>query len=231
MRPDDVLPGNGHDAKPHAVAVQQDAASLPDLDALYSPPSEMIQKAVLDHLVDFHESYLSAATFFCLASASDSGLDASPRGGPPGFVKVLDPRTVAFADWPGNNRIESMRNLTRDDRIGMLFIFPGLEIFMRINGHGHVSTDPHLLSRLREGTKLPKTAIVVDVNEVLLHCGKAINRAGLWSETSRLDRRQLPSVGQIMAALGKRDAQAEMGEEHVRQIDAHYDEAVRKDLY
>jgi PPOX class probable FMN-dependent enzyme len=231
MRPDDVLLSDGQDTKPHAAAIRRAAASSPDLDALYSPPSEMIQKAVLDHLVDFHESYLSAATFFCLASASESGLDASPRGGPPGFVKVLDPHTVAFADWPGNNRIESMRNLTRDDRIGMLFIFPGLEIFMRINGHGRVSTDPQLLSRLHEGTKLPKTAIVVTVNEVLLHCGKAINRAGLWSETSRLDRRQLPSVGQMMAALGKRDAHADMGAEQVRQIDAHYDQAVREDLY
>lgn len=231
MRPDDVLPHDGHDTKTPASVALQDAASSLDLDALYAPPSEMIQKAVLDHLVDFHERYLSAATFFCLASASDSGLDASPRGGPPGFVKVLDPHTVAFADWPGNNRIESMRNLARDDRVGMLFIFPGLEIFLRINGHGRVSTDPDLLLRLREGAKLPKTAIVVTVNEVLLHCGKAINRAGLWSDASRLDRRQLPSVGQIMAALSKREAQAEMGEQQVREIDAHYDEAVRKDLY
>lgn len=231
MRPDDVLLTDAHATDRHAPADRQGAASSPDLDALYAPPSERIQKAVLDHLVDFHERYLGAATFFCLASASESGLDASPRGGPPGFVKVLDPHTVAFADWPGNNRIESMRNLTRDDRIGMLFIFPGLEIFMRINGHGRVSTDPDLLSRLQEGSKLPNAAIVVSINEVLLHCGKAINRAGLWSETSLLDRHQLPTVGQMMSALGKRDAQAEMGEEQVQQIDAHYDEAVRKDLY
>jgi len=227
MHADDVLPGDDSDM----TSRTRGEVASPDLDALYAPPSEMIQKAVLDHLVDFHERYLSAATFFCLASASASGLDASPRGGPPGFVKVLDPHTVAFADWPGNNRIESMRNLERDDRVGMLFIFPGLEIFLRINGLGRVSTDPALLSRLCEGTKTPKAAIVVTVNEVLLHCGKAINRAGLWAESSRLDRSQLPTVGQMMSALGKRDAQAEMGEQAMRQIDAHYDEAVRKDLY
>ncbi len=97
----------------------------PDLDALYAPPSDMIQKAVLDRLVDFHMEYLKVATFFCLSTGSERGLDASPRGGPPGFVYVLDPHTVAFADWPGNNRIESMRNLQHDERLGMEFLLPG----------------------------------------------------------------------------------------------------------
>ncbi|MDT1853164.1 pyridoxamine 5'-phosphate oxidase family protein, partial [Acinetobacter baumannii] len=79
---------------------------------------------------------------FCLATSGDNGLDASPRGGPPGFVRVLDPHTVAFADWPGNNRIESMRNLAQDERVGMLFLFPGLDVFLRINGIARVSAWP-----------------------------------------------------------------------------------------
>lgn len=204
----------------------------PDLDALYSPPSEMIQKAVLDRLVDFHVDYLEVATFFCLATGSERGLDASPRGGPPGFVHVLDPHTVAFADWPGNNRIESMRNLQRDERVGMMFLFPGLEIFLRINGRGHVSTEDALLARLREGARTPKTATVVRIDEVLLHCGKAINRAGLWKDSARLDRQALPTVGRMMAALARLgDAPAEMDDAQVQQIDTHYDHAVRHDLY
>ena len=203
-----------------------------DLDALYAPPSEMIQKAVLDHLVDFHLEYLNAATFFCLATGSEQGLDASPRGGPAGFVHALDAHTVAFADWPGNNRIESLRNIKQDGRLGMLFIFPGLEIFMRINGRGELSTDPALLARLAEGGRPPKTATVVRIDQVLLHCGKAINRAKLWRADSQLGPAALPTVGKIIAALGKRDnPQAAMDDAQIEQINQHYDHSVRNDLY
>lgn len=204
----------------------------PDLDALYSPPAEMIQKAVLNHLVDFHIEYLKVATFFCLATGSERGLDASPRGGPPGFVHVLDPHTIAFADWPGNNRIESMRNLQHDEHLGMVFLFPGLEIFLRINGRGRVSTSEELLNQLCEGTRTPKTATVVQIDEVLLHCGKAINRAGLWKDSARLDRQALPTVGRMMSSLAKLgDGAAEIVDAQVQQIDAHYDHSVRHDLY
>jgi PPOX class probable FMN-dependent enzyme len=203
-----------------------------DLDALYAPPAEMIQRAVMDRLLDFHRDYLQAATFFCLATGSDKGLDASPRGGPPGFVHALDERTVAFADSPGNNRIESLRNLNRDDRLGMLFIFPGLELFMRINGRGRVSTEPALLARLAEGGKTPKTATVVDIDEVLLHCGKAVNRAKLWHPESQLDRSALPTVGQMIAKFSKMaDPRADMNEAQVAQVNQHYDHSVRHDLY
>jgi PPOX class probable FMN-dependent enzyme len=204
----------------------------PDLDALYAPPAERIQKAVLDRLVDFHEAYLSRATFFCLATGSERGLDVSPRGGPPGFVHVLDPHTVAFADWPGNNRIESLRNLQRDERVGMVFLFPGLEIFLRINGHGRISTDADLLDELREGQRTPKTATVVLIDEVLLHCGKAINRAGLWSDSARLDRDAVPTVGHVLAALDQlNNVSGEIDDTQVQQINAHYDHVVRTDLY
>jgi len=196
-----------------------------ELDRLYAPPTEAIQRAVLPHLVPFHEAYIAVATFFCLASGSAQGLDASPRGGPAGFVKVLDPQHVAFADWPGNNRIETLRNLLEDDRLGMLFLFPGLEVFLRINGRGRVSTAPDLLATLTEGQKTPKTAIVVVVEQVLFHCGKAINRARLWDEASRIDRSRVPSIGQMKTALmGGSPAEAEV-------VDARYCESVRKDLY
>lgn len=177
-----------------------------NLSELYAPPSEMIVKAVLDHLLPFHLSYLKTATFFCLASGSADGLDASPRGGAAGFVHALDNKTVAFADWPGNNRIASLTNLQSDDRIGMLFLFPGLEIFMRINGHAAISTYPELLQALAEGTRLPKTAIVVKIDEVLFHCGKAINRAKLWHPDSMLDRKSVPSPGEIVAAITGADS-------------------------
>lgn len=145
---------------------------------------------------------------------------------------MLDPHTVAFADWPGNNRIESMRNLQRDARLGMVFLFPGLEIFLRINGRGRVSIAEELLIQLREGARTPKTATVVQIDEVLLHCGKAINRAGLWKDSARLDRQALPTVGRMMSSLAKLgDGAAEIGDAQVQQIDAHYDHSVRHDLY
>ena len=204
----------------------------PDLDALYAPPSERIQKAVLDRLVDFHEAYLKKATFFCLATGSEHGLDASPRGGPPGFVHVLDMHTVVFADWPGNNRIESMRNLQRDERLAMMFLFPGLEIFLRINGRGRVSTDPELLAELSEGKRVPKTATVVQIDEVLLHCGKAVNRAGLWKESAKVDRETLPTVGHVMASLARlADVPTEVDAAQIEEINVHYDHSVRNDLY
>ncbi|MEF2070560.1 MSMEG_1061 family FMN-dependent PPOX-type flavoprotein [Consotaella aegiceratis] len=196
-----------------------------DLDILYDAPSECIQNGVLPHLTSFHREYLAAATFFCLATGRPEGLDASPRGGEAGFVKALDDRHVTFADWTGNNRIESMRNLVEDDRIAMLFLFPGLSIFMRINGRAHVSTAPELLATLQEGGKTPKTAIVMAIDQVLFHCGRAINRAGLWSEEAKLDRHALPSVGQMKAAMsGGNAAEAEA-------IDASYDRTMRTDLY
>lgn len=200
-------------------------ADKPDLDALYAAPSETIQKAVFDRLVEVHEAYLTVATFFCLGTGRGGGLDVSPRGGPPGFVRVLDPHHVAFADWPGNNRIESMRNLEEDDRAAMLFLFPGLEVFLRINGRARVTTDPALLDRLTEGSRQPKAATVVTVHEVLFHCGRAVNRARLWSADSHVDRRAVPSVGKVVATL------AELRDADVDTIDAQYDHAMRHDLY
>lgn len=196
-----------------------------DLDRLYAPPAEAIQRAVLPHLMPFHQAYIAKATFFCLASGREQGLDASPRGGEPGFVRVIDPRRVAFADWPGNNRIETMRNLVADDRLAMLFLFPGLEVFLRINGRGRISDDGALLEGLKEGSKLPKTAIIVRIDQVLFHCGKAINRARLWQADAHIDRSSVPSVGQMKAALtGGSAAEADLA-------DAHYLEAVRSGLY
>lgn len=198
---------------------------FPDLDSLYAPPSEMIQRSVLPYLIPFHAAYIEKATFFCLSTGRPQGLDASPRGGAPGFVRVLDAKTIAFADWPGNNRIESLRNLREDPRAALLFIFPGLEIFMRINGTAGVSTTPDLLASLKEGGKTPKTAITIHIDEVLFHCGKAINRAGLWNPASRLDPEALPSIGQMKASFtGESEEQAKL-------IDAHYYQGVRSDLY
>lgn len=147
-------------------------------------------------------------------------------------VHVLDNKTIVYADWPGNNRIESLRNLENDNRLGMLFLFPGLEIFMRINGRGRITTDPSLLATLKEGERTPKSATVVSIDEVLLHCGKSINRAKLWQEDSRINRHAVPSVGQMLSELARLgDAQSGMNDEQMEQVNMHYQQAVRSDLY
>ncbi|MBB6211712.1 MSMEG_1061 family FMN-dependent PPOX-type flavoprotein [Novispirillum itersonii] len=199
--------------------------TFPDLDSLYPPPSEAIQRAVLPHLIAFHRTYLEAATFFCLATGGADGLDASPRGGAPGFVKVLDDRTVAFADWPGNNRIESLRNLRQESRVALLFLFPGQLTFLRINGQARASTDAALLERLQEGGKTPKLGIVVQVDQVLFHCGKAISRARLWDPASQELTQDLPGIGQMKTALMGGDP-SEAGA-----VEAQYRHAVTHDLY
>lgn len=208
-----------------------DTLPSPDLDALYDPPAERIQNAVLDRLIDFHRDYLRVATFFCLATGSARGLDASPRGGQPGFVHALDDHHVAFADWPGNNRIESLRNLDVDERVGMLFLLPGLDIFMRINGRARATTDDALLARLSESGKRPKTAIVVAIDEVLFHCGKAINRAGLWRADRHVDRDALPTPGRMVEALNAAAEGRAADAAVAGQMDTHYSHAVRHDLY
>jgi PPOX class probable FMN-dependent enzyme len=197
----------------------------PDLDSLYQPPSEFIQKAVLPQLMPFHVAYVEQATFFCLATGREQGLDASPRGGRPGFVRVLDQHTIAFADWPGNNRIESLRNLQGDPRVALLFIFPGLEVFLRINGSAGISTDAALLASMTEAGKTPKTAVTIHIQEVLFHCGKAINRARLWAEDSRIARDAVPSVGQIAAAI------TGMAEAHAAALTDEYHSKVKTELY
>jgi len=196
-----------------------------DLDQLYGPPGELVQRAIKNHLTDFHIDYLRQATFFVIASGSATGLDASPRGGSAGMVQVLDKKRVCFADWPGNNRIETLRNIVRDPRIGMVFLFPGLDIFMRINGRAGITTDEWVLDHLLEGARRPKTAIVVTVDDVLFHCGKAINRAGLWDPAKRIDRKSVPSPGIMMKQL------AEIEDVSIEEFDAHYAHAMHNDLY
>jgi uncharacterized protein len=196
-----------------------------DLNQLYGPPGELVQRAITNHLTDFHLDYLRQATFFVIASGAEAGLDASPRGGSAGIIQVIDQRTVCFADWPGNNRIETLRNIVRDDRVGLLFLFPGLDIFMRINGRAGITTDGWVLDKLLEGARRPKTAVVVKIDDVLFHCGKAINRAGLWNPANAIDRKSVASPGVMMKQL------AEIEDISVEDLDAHYDHAMHNELY
>jgi uncharacterized protein len=196
-----------------------------DLEHLYAPAKLPVVQSARKHLTQFHVDYLNAATFFCLATASDMGVDVSPRGGDAGFVKIIDSNTLCFADWPGNNKIASIRNITRQDQVHLLFIFPGLDIFMRIDGRAGVTLDSAILDLLTEDDRRPKTGIVIMVDEVYFHCGKAVNRANLWKPESRVDRQSVPSPGVMMKELANiEDIPSEV-------IDQMYEHGMKHGLY
>lgn len=208
-----------------AMAEQYKFLTTSDLDDLYDPPFPPVIKSVKEYLTDFHIRYLERATFFCLATESDDGVDCSPRGGDAGLVHVIDSTTVCFADWPGNNKIASLRHITRNGRVAMLFIFPGLDVFMRINGQAGVTVDAPVLDLLSEGSRRPKTAIVVRVDRVFFHCGKAIKRADLWNADRHIDRKSVPSPGVMMKKL------AELEDVDPKDLDEKYETSLRDDLY
>lgn len=152
----------------------------PALRALYRTPSETAVRKTIDHVDDGAASFLDATTLVVVATSGPDGNDASPRGGPPGFLRRLDPHHVAFADLSGNNRLDTFTNLTAHPAIGLLCIVPGVEETMRINGRARVTTDPDVLAATAIDDRRPKVAVVVEVDDCYIHCGKALRRAGLW---------------------------------------------------
>lgn len=128
----------------------------------------------------------------------DGRLDASPRGGEPGFVRVVDETTLWIPDAPGNNRLDSFGNIVETGQVGMLFLIPGIDETLRVNGRAHLSTDPDKREQLATPRWTPKVVVVVAVEEAFLHCPKALMRSKLWADESRQDRSVLPSLGQML---------------------------------
>jgi PPOX class probable FMN-dependent enzyme len=134
----------------------------------------------------------------CLGSSTPEGADVTPRGDAPGFVHVLDDRTLLIPDWPGNNRLDSLSNIERNPQVALLFLVPGVNETLRVNGRAAISLDPALLERWNVGGKHPRSVLRVTVHEAYLHCGKALIRARLWDPATRIDRASLPSYGQML---------------------------------
>ncbi len=168
------------------------------LAEIYGPPHKDVVKAVLNELHEYHIAYLQQARFVCIGSGRDNDFDASPRGGEAGFVHIIDKKTIALPDWRGNNKIETIRNIVATGRVGLLFLFPGLNIFLRINGAAEVTREPRLLQAMARKEGQPFTAIRVAVKQVYLHCGKAVQRAHLWKQDNHLNPKSLPSIGTMV---------------------------------
>ena len=169
-----------------------------ELRALYAPPIERARLKVLNRLDPHCAAFIARSPFLCLGTSSDQGADVAPRGDEPGFVHILDDATLAIPDWPGNNRLDSSSNIVVNPQVGLLFLIPGVQESLRVNGTAEISTNVDLLNRWDRNGKRPKSALVIRVHEAFLHCGKALIRARLWEDAYKIERSQLPTYGQML---------------------------------
>ena len=175
--------------------------SMEQLQSLYGEklPTSVIKE--IDHINDGYRKLIEAAPFVAVATSGPEGLDCSPKGDAPGFVRILDDKTLAIPDRPGNNRIDSFRNIMGDPRIALLFLSPGIGETLRVNGRASISIDPDLMQSFAVGGKLPRSILIVHIESIYFHCSKAIVRSKLWEEATKIDRKSLPSTGTIIAEL------------------------------
>ncbi len=171
-----------------------------DLATIYPKPSpRVIAKAVAE--IDAHAKKFIAMSPFCVlaTSGSDGSVDASPRGGNPGFVHVAGPNQLLMPDRAGNNRIDSFRNIVEGSGfVQLIFFVPGIDETLRVGGTGRVSAEPELLAAMEEFGKLPRAVLSVTVREAYFHCGKALMRSRLWSQEVRVERTSFPSIGEVI---------------------------------
>ncbi|MEM7091709.1 MAG: MSMEG_1061 family FMN-dependent PPOX-type flavoprotein [Actinomycetota bacterium] len=199
---------------PHAVT---------DLRSIYREPGRGAVDKVAATIGLEAGRFIQRSPLFIIASTDGATADASPRGGPPGFVVILDEQTLAFADLTGNNRLDTFTNFQHVDAVGMIFIVPGAEETVRVNGRASLTTDEDLRQRCAIGDRLPKVAVRVEVEECYLHCGAALRRAALWDHEQWPSSEERPSGGTILAEVYDGDipaAEIDAG------LDAYYDNFV-----
>ncbi|UYN95782.1 MAG: pyridoxamine 5'-phosphate oxidase family protein [Enhydrobacter sp.] len=178
-------------------------ATIAELEALYGRPAEAATVKEVSHLTPHYRAYVEAAPFAVLATVGPEGLDCSPRGDRPGFVRIHDERTLMLPDRRGNNRVDSLRNIVRDPRAALLFLIPGVGNTLRVNGRARLSIAPDLLASFAVEDKPPRSVMVLTVDAVYFQCARALVRSGLWNPALHRDPKSLPSAGQILAALSQ----------------------------
>lgn len=172
-----------------------------DIRETVGEPSELVIRKQLDHLDEHTCRFIAAAPMVILATAgADGSCDASPRGDPPGFVRVLDEHTLLLPDRRGNRRVDSMRNIAANPNAGLLFMVPGTPETARVNGVATITDDEELLAGSAMGGVVPKLGIRIEVREVFLHCAKAFLRSELWAPDTWPERGELPSLGTALRA-------------------------------
>lgn len=181
-----------------AAAIQSEA----DLRALHAAPSPLVKKKCVDRLDKNCRAFIGLSPFLVIGTAGADGRgDVSPRGDPPGFVKVIDDKTLLIPDRPGNNLLDSLSNIIANPEVGLIFFIPGFDETLRVNGRAEVVRDPALLAPLAIDGKTPKTGIRVAVHEVYLHCARSFRRARLWDPAARVPRETLPTLATMVMEM------------------------------
>ncbi len=175
--------------------------TIEELEAIYGFPGETSTAKEIGWISDEYRKIIETSPFSVLATAGPEGLDCSPRGDLPGFVRVNDEKTLMLPDRRGNNRVDSLRNIVRDGRAALLFLIPGSGTTLRVNGRASLSIEPGLLESFAVKGKAPRSVLVFTVDAIYFQCARAIVRSGLWKAESQIDPKSLPSPGQILAGL------------------------------
>ena len=174
-------------------------ANEDDLRGNYGEPMDIALMKQLGKLDTHCKEFISRSPFLCIGtSAADGKADVSPRGDPPGFVQVLDDNTIFIPDRPGNNRLDTMSNIVANPNVGLLFLIPGFEDALRVNGKAKLVKDEKILERCAVNRKVPTMGIMVEINEAYLHCAKAVRRSKLWKVESQQDRKEMPTLAQMI---------------------------------
>jgi PPOX class probable FMN-dependent enzyme len=198
--------------------------TLADLATIYKRPIDRMIKKELDYIDELGRAFIAASPFLVMATGSRQGLDCSPKGDKAGFVQIDDNgRTLLIPDRPGNNRIDGLKNLIEDQRIGLIFLAPGVNETFRVNGRARISFDPNLKRRFAVDGKEPRTVIVVTVEQAFQHCPKALVRSDLWKAGTASRSKGVPTLGEFAAA---RDPAIDGGA-----FDADYAQRMSSELY
>ncbi|WP_433747406.1 pyridoxamine 5'-phosphate oxidase family protein [Falsibacillus pallidus] len=197
-----------------------------ELRAIVGSSSELVRKKVITYLDHNCIEFISQSPFLVLSTSDDSGYcDASPRGDKPGFVHVLNERQMVIPERPGNKRIDSLRNILVNPKVGMLFLIPGLGETLRVNGTATIVKDEELLKEMAVGDKVPLLGIGVEVEECFIHCAKAFRRSGLWEPDTWAAKNELPSAAKMLFEHAK------LSDSSVEEIHNRLEEGYRDRLY
>lgn len=199
------------------------------LRGLFEPTHDLAMKKCQQTLSTHAQAFIKRSPFLCIGTQSRDGRgDVSPRGDQPGFVEILDDRTLAIPDRPGNNRLDTLANIVANPSVGILFIIPGFDDTLRVNGSAKLSTDPDLLARMSVNGRLPKLALVISISEVFMHCAKAFRRSHLWDPARFQDRSEMPSLVKIIL---DETTGAPTDEQEMRALDDNLEKAYQTTLY
>jgi PPOX class probable FMN-dependent enzyme len=198
------------------------------LRGLFEATHDLAIQKCQDTLGKHAQEFIRRSPFLCIGTQDSNGrADVSPRGDPPGFVRIINERTLVIPDRPGNNRLDTLVNITANPTVGLLFIIPGFDDTLRVNGQAVLTTDPELLASMSVNDRAPKLAIVVTVSEVFMHCAKAFRRSHLWNPAHFQKRSEMPSLVKIILdeTTGAPDA------DQMRKIDDDLEADYKRTLY